>query len=392
MSALIDSYKRAVGKLLVLASNVPDPRKRRGVRHSIDIVLTIFVLALLCDQNDFVRVEDWAKSEFETLKQIMPLPHGIPSHDTFMRVVGALPFESIESLFMQWINVCFPVFSNRLAIDGKTVNGTVKVKDWETDQKEAQKNRVHVVSIFDSEAFQVVRQSIMADKGGEVKSAMNMLAGLDLKNKVITGDAGFCNATLANQIVAQGGNYCLQVKDNQPSLKRGIIAQFDKATPDDVQTYIDNKGGHGRIERRECRVISSDLPFYLHDNWQHIRCLIEVQSYQKQKSTGKETTNTRYYISSKPMTAREASKTVRGHWHIEAGLHAVLDGTFSEDDCKSRQKRHAQNLVIFRHLVYGILRKHEDKKVRTVSMKRTHCRNDIEYRVDVLNQAFLIAA
>jgi hypothetical protein len=198
MSALIDSYRRAVGKLLVLASNVPDPRKRRGVRHSIDIVLTIFVLALLCDQNDFVRVEDWAKSEFETLKQIMPLPHGIPSHDTFMRVVGALPFESIESLFMQWINVCFPVFSNRLAIDGKTVNGTVKVKDWETDQKEAQKNRVHVVSIFDSEAFQVVRQSIMADKGGEVKSAMDMLAGLDLKNKVITGDAGFCNATLAN--------------------------------------------------------------------------------------------------------------------------------------------------------------------------------------------------
>ena len=92
------------------------------------------------------------------------------------------------------------------------------------------------------------------------------------------------------------------------------------------------------------------------------------------------------------MTAREASEIVRGHWRIEAGLHAVLDGTFGEDDCKSRQKRHAQNLVIFRHLVCGILRKHKDKKVRTVSMKRTYCRNEIEYRVDVLNQAFLIAA
>jgi hypothetical protein len=92
------------------------------------------------------------------------------------------------------------------------------------------------------------------------------------------------------------------------------------------------------------------------------------------------------------MTAQEASSFVRKHWHIEAGLHAVLDGTFNEDACKSRQKRHAQKLVIFRHLVCGILRKHEDKKVRTVSMKRTHCRNDIEYRVDVLNQAFLTAA
>ena len=392
MSDLIQGYKCAVEKLLSLARNVPDPRKRRGMRHKLDIVLTIFVLALLCDQNDFLRVEDWAKSEYESLKQVMPLPHGIPSHDTFMRVIGLLPVESIENLFVAWICECYPSFSNHLAVDGKTVSGTLRTADWETDFKEAQKNRAHVVSVFDCNAFQVVRQQIMSDKGGELLSASEMLSGLELHGKVVTGDAGFCNATLANQIVAQGGDYCLQVKDNQPSLKRGIIAQFDKATPDEVQTYIDNKGGHGRIERRECRVISSDLPFYLHDNWKHIRCLIEVQSYQKQKTTGKETSNTRYYISSKMMTAREASETVRGHWHIEAGLHAVLDGTFAEDDCKSRQKRHAQNLVIFRHWVCGILRKHEDKKIRTVSMKRTRCRNSLKYRTEVLNQAFQMVA
>ena len=191
MSYLIDSYKQNVSILLCLASTVPDTRDKRGVRHKIDIILTIFVLALLCDQNDFVRIEDWAKSENEMLKQIMDLPHGIPSHDTFMRVIGALSVESIESLFIQWINVCYPVFSNRLAIDGKTVNGTVRVKDWETNSKEAQKNRVHVVSIFDSEAFQVVRQSIMADKGGEVKSAMDMLAGLDLKIRSLQAMRGF---------------------------------------------------------------------------------------------------------------------------------------------------------------------------------------------------------
>lgn len=388
MSDLIQSYKCAVEKLLSLARNVPDPRKRRGVRHSIDIVLTIFVLALLCDQNDFVRVEDWAKSEFETLTQVMPLPHGIPSHDTFMRVVGALPFESIESLFMSWITVCYPSFSDFLSIDGKTVNGTVKVKDWETEQKDAQKNRVHVVSVFDSKAIQVVRQAVMGDKGGELSSAMELLAGLDLRGKVVTGDAGFCQTTLANQIVKQGGDFCLQVKGNQPSLQKSVIASFACALPENVNTHVDDKGGHGRIERREYRVLSSELPFYLHDNWSYIRCLIEVQSHVMQKSTGKETSSTRYYVSSKPMTAQEASEIVRGHWHIETGLHAVLDGTFAEDACKSRQKRHAQNLVIFRHLVCGILRKHEDKKVRTVSMKRTHCRNDIEYRVDVLNQAF----
>lgn len=388
MSALIESYRRAVGKLLVLASNVPDPRKRRGVRHKLDIVLTIFVLALLCDQNDFLRVEDWAKSEYETLRRIMPLPHGIPSHDTFMRVIGLLPVEAIESLFVAWICECYPSFSNHLAVDGKTVSGTLRTADWETDFKEAQKNRVHVVSVFDCNAFQVVRQQIMPDKGGELHSAMDMLVGLELHGKVVTGDAGFCNATFADQIVRQGGDFCLQVKGNQPSLQKSVLAQFDCALPSEIQSYADEKGGHERIERREYRVLTDELPFYLHDSWSHIRCLIEVQSHVKQKSTGKETTNTRYYISSKQMTAQEASEIVRGHWHIEAGLHAVLDGTFNEDACKSRQKRHAQNLVIFRHLVCGILRKHEDKRRMTVSMKRTRCRNDIEYRVDVLNQAF----
>lgn len=182
------------------------------------------------------------------------------------------------------------------------------------------------------------------------------------------------------------------MKGNQPSLQKSVIAQFERVLPDEVQAYVDNKCGHGRIECREYRVLSDDLPFYLHDSWSYIRCLIEVRSYVKQKSTGKETTNTRYFISSKPMTTFEASEFVRGHWRIEAGLHAVLDGTFNEDVCKSRQKKHAQNLVIFRHLICGILRKHEDKKRTTVSMKRTRGRNSLEYRVDVLNRCFDLAA
>jgi predicted transposase YbfD/YdcC len=209
---------------------------------------------------------------------------------------------------------------------------------------------------------------------------------------MVTGDAGFCHTSIANQIVQQGGDFCFEVKDNQRLLKQSIMTEFDHATHDMLMGFVDDRGGQGRIERREYRVLSSELPYYLHQNWSYIRCLIEVQSYQKQKSTGKEMNNTRYYVSNRPMIAQEASETVRGHWRIETALHAVLDGTFAEDACRSRKKRHAQNLVIFRHLVCGILRKHEDKKRMTVSMKRTHCRNDLEYRVNVLNQAFQMVA
>lgn len=83
----------------------------------------------------------------------------------------------------------------------------------------------------------------------------------------MTGDAGFCQTALANQIVKQGGDFCLQVKGNQPSLQKSVIACFEHALPKDLQTYVDDKGGHGRTERREYHVMSSELPFYLHDNW-----------------------------------------------------------------------------------------------------------------------------
>ena len=49
----IHVYKCSMEKTLVLASNVPYPRKRRGVRPELDIVIS-----LLCDQSDFMRVED----------------------------------------------------------------------------------------------------------------------------------------------------------------------------------------------------------------------------------------------------------------------------------------------------------------------------------------------
>lgn len=58
LSNLIQIYKCSVEKLLSLSRNVLDPRNRRGVCHSIDIVLTLFVLAILRDQNDFLRVRD----------------------------------------------------------------------------------------------------------------------------------------------------------------------------------------------------------------------------------------------------------------------------------------------------------------------------------------------
>ena len=50
-----------------------------------------------------------------------------------------------------------------------------------------------------------------------------------LEGRVVTGDAIFCQRDLSKEIVDQGGHYFFVVKDNQPSLKEAIAAEFQAA-------------------------------------------------------------------------------------------------------------------------------------------------------------------
>ena len=53
-----------------------------------------------------------------------------------------------------------------------------------------------------------------------------MLKTIVLRGRLITGDAIFCQRDLCQQVVQDGGDYLLAVKDNQPELKAAIEAEF----------------------------------------------------------------------------------------------------------------------------------------------------------------------
>jgi hypothetical protein len=44
-----------------------------------------------------------------------------------------------------------------------------------------------------------------------------------------------CQTEIARQIVGAGADYCLAVKDNQPTLHQGIIDFFEKHLEDDFE-------------------------------------------------------------------------------------------------------------------------------------------------------------
>ena len=61
-------------------------------------------------------------------------------------------------------------------------------------------------------------------KGLEIPDALKLLERLDVKGKIVTGDAIFCQKSMTANIVERGGDYVLPVKDTErPSpIRRGV--------------------------------------------------------------------------------------------------------------------------------------------------------------------------
>ena len=77
----------------------------------------------------------------------------------------------------------------------------------------------------------VVGQMRVASKTNEHKAALDLLKGLTLAGRVVTGDAMFRHRDRSRPVVQAGGHYLWKVDDNQPSLKEAVASAFEPAFP-----------------------------------------------------------------------------------------------------------------------------------------------------------------
>jgi predicted transposase YbfD/YdcC len=88
---------------------------------------------------------------------------------------------------------------------------------------------VHLLSLLDQRTGCTLSQSRVDAKTNEHKAALELLLGMVLEGRVITGDAMFCQREVCQQIRDRGGHYFFVVKDNQPALRESIAAEFKAA-------------------------------------------------------------------------------------------------------------------------------------------------------------------
>lgn len=188
----------------------------------------------------------------------------------------------------------------------------------------------------------------------ELAMASSLLDRVMVTDRVITGDALYCQRQLCEQVVKRGGHYLLIVKSNQRGLYEDIETCFERPVLGETYRYAESEGSHG--DRREYRklCVTDALQGYL--EWPGHRQVMKLESWRSIK--GKDTRQVRYAITSLgPQASPERLlRLLRGHWGIENGLHYVRDVTLGEDSSQVRTGSAPYMMAALRNLVVGILR------------------------------------
>ena len=352
----------APGKPLSLKDallEVSDFRIDRRKRYPLYEILMVAVCAMVAGAKGPTDFERFGRLKFRFLKKFLPLQNGIPSHDTFRRVLGKLDPKRFNAALVKWLESVSDVAGDVISIDGKLLRRAL-TKDGKMPC---------IVSAYSKRTRLVIGQVKADEKSNEITAIPGLVDMLYVKGAIVTIDAAGCQKKIVRKILKRGAGYIISLKGNQSTMHDEIRAFMQdpafKARFKKAKT-VDN--GHGRVETRTCWQTDDIDWFEDKDKWAGLRSVCMVESVVYDKSTGKTASEARFFISSLPVDPKRALEAIRAHWGVEA-MHWILDMDFDEDRSRARREDLAENLAMLRHVVINVLRL--DKSVfGGISVKR----------------------
>ena len=366
-----------------------DPRSAINLKHPLVSVVVIAMMAILAGAGGPTAIAEWAAFKEEFLVKLLPLPHGVPCKDVFRRVLATLKPGAFQICFAAWLtslrakaaqalDVVQPIF----AVDGKSAR--------RSHNRQKGLGALHSVSVWASEFGLSLGQVACAEKSHEITAIPELLQLVDIQGSIITIDAMGTQKAIAKTIIDGGADYVLALKGNQETLQQGVIDHIEKQMENDfadvqARQHITKETGHGREEIRS--YIQMPVPKDLRELalWKGLKSigmatLVCVRN-------GKETTDTRYYISSLPMGVKLFAHAIRSHWGIENSCHWSLDMTYREDESRIRDPYLRENFAWLNRFTLSLLKQHPGKQ--SIVMKRRGCGWNENFMLEVLMGATL---
>lgn len=343
--------------LFAALAKLQDRRDARGLRYALVTVLVFIVLAKLCGEDHLRGIAQWVELRKDVLAEALGLakpqaPHATTYSRVLNKAIDIHVFEQVVSDFFRHQREAGR--STLINLDGKTMRATIP---------EGKTKGVHLLSAYLPEEGWVMFQVKVGSHENEIPAAKRVIKQLDLRGKVVTGDALLAQRELSVAIVEGAGDYVWTVKGNQGQLQRDIEVLFEPESctggfspcHKDFQTAVTRGKGHGRRERRTL-TSSSMLKGYV--EWPGCEQVFRLRRRFVRISDDRVFEEVSYGVSS--LTREEANadrllELVRGHWGIENGLHFRRDDTLKEDRCRLKGQG-AQAMAVINNLVLGLLR------------------------------------
>lgn len=331
---------------------VDDPRVQGRCLHRLKDILFIAFCTLLSNGEDFEDMVEFGHQRYDWLNGILDLANGIPSHDTFNRVLQMINPEQLSSCLARDGQLLLDSLAGQLVnFDGKKMRGV--------SPKSRGNQGLYILSAWVSSHRLCIGQKKVKDKSNEISAIPALIDVLDLQGSTVSIDAIGCQTEIAQAIVGAKADYLLAVKANQGLLYDQVSDDF---TWKSAQAFNQQwEYDHGRYELRKCAIVAAKevLSPDLLEKWVGIKTIIKIEAQRTINEVS--SSQTRFYISSQDKDATYYNEAVRAHWSIENHLHWHLDITFNEDASRSRKANAPQNLNILRKMALHRIGQMTDK-------------------------------
>jgi predicted transposase YbfD/YdcC len=347
-----------LGSLYRRFQGLSDNRKAKGKRYALTTIMMGMFLAKLCGEDKPSGIAEWVKLRGKWIAQGLGLKRKeMPSHHTYRRVLaeGVNEDEFEELARKHHRKHGRKGYHVVVAIDGKVIRGTIDL--------EANDGLCLLAVYLPGEGI-TLAQIALESQQNEISAAPILLETVDLRNKVVIGDAIHTQRQVSFQIGRVGSNYIWTVKGNQPQLLQDLHDWFDTevellpgmgAPAKDFRSATVTNKAHGRIEVRTLTT-SSQLNDFL--DWPFLQQVFKLERHVTIQKSGKTRNEIVYGITS--LSAEEASpaqllQMLRSYWQIENGLHYPRDVSLREDQTRFKNHSAAHVMAIINNLILGLI-------------------------------------
>src|SRR3954454_16490521 len=299
--------------LIAAFETIEDPRCEWKVEHRLLDILVIAVCAVLGEAESFEDIALYGRCKRQWLEGFLSLPNGIPSHDTFRRVLMLIDPATFERCFLAWVRAVFRPEEEgaprQVAIDGKTVRRSFDLRKG--------RSPLHLVSAYATEGGIVLAQRATESEGGELAVLPGLLDGLDLAGCLVSLDALACQPEVAERILGRGGDYLLALKGNRKKAHVEVKAWFATnafALGAPLRPSFDAfDDGHGRLVRRRVFACPDVSVLATLKDWPGLAAVLAVETIRGLPGRGRVTAEIRHYLTSARLPPERLARAIRNH-------------------------------------------------------------------------------